>query len=925
MNQNNNSFFLFGGSFLTRLKPRLEKQGTVAAEWMGLSPLSQLNGFSGELKPWLPELDAALAQAKADYLIVDLQCARQNLLVSGGCYLSASEQNLSALKRKELAAVDPGLLPRQQVEEAIDSFAAVLRKRFAPDRIILLHTCLADFWLAGNNLRTHQPAMFTAAQKKWMAELEQQFRSRTGCRLVDVSRFYFLQKEPGRPLTEEIFEDRCYQDVAGRVADILSGGTGRADRPDFGLSLDRYVDYHFTMQRKPQRVYLDANYFLDNLILCAQPDFVTANRESLIALDALDWYRPENALAMLKRVDPDGFLTKICVAFHAVRSGRYGEPGVDYALLFRSGIAPEELITYLKKEYAPKAGLMPGQINQYNAGYHFAKLRKLDPASCSTALTVAEPTVVDVFGSCISRTLFNVQDNDFTVNRYWFHVPPFEYRNKPVACPPALFPEKLNWTDRLVRLQFEGGVYQDIRKSEAKWLVLDLYSLISPNTCLYQDCLFGDFDHRISNALKAQRVDIWRTPNLIAKDHDELLAALNPFLEVLRSKYGSRIILVDGQRQDHWLGDDGRIYALPRKADCNEFMDRAFHYVQEKIGCYGIRIGQYFLPDELGYMRNTPAHKEDLGYFAAHDTARYIVDQEPKQKLFEQYSGRIHMAHLERLMEHNSPAAMALALPLTELDRAVLALGLPRMRELREPLSALYDSVDWTEPLKKILIHAPAKLADALRGGKTSWQCEQTITTDYEKYPSTSGLPVLPKVRLKRIVNERGGVAVSWTAPAQTVVRIYRSTAAGPWVLVGKSGDGLYRDNTVAAETDYRYTLCTETVKAGRCWLGSFTKPVAIRTALDTPVLLSAIHSNGVNTLRWARVPGAEHYWVYHKSSQDQRWQRCAVVDGDQDPVYQEKSQFPEGGEWYTVRALNTVEGKALASGFQPGLPAEPL
>lgn len=928
MNQNNHSFFLFGGSFLAGVKPWLKEQGTVAGELMGISPISRLSAFGGALKPWVPELEAAMKQAGAEYFVLDLQCARQKLLISGGCRVSATTESLSLLTRKELALAAPELLPQEQAEEAIAQLAGAVRKRFAPDRIILLHTSLPDFWLAGNNLRTHQPAMFTAAQKKWLANLEQQFRDQTGCRYVDVSRFYFLQKEAGRPLTEDRFEAGCYRDVAGRVADILAGGTGRADRPDFGLSLDRYVAYHFTMQKKPQRVFLNAGYFLDNLILCAQPDFVSANREGLIALDALDWNSPEKALAMLRRLDPENPLTKICEAFHAVRSGRYDEPGVDYALLFGSGIAPEELIAYLKAEYAPKAGLLPGQINQYNAGWHLAKMLGRDPARYSTVLTVAEPTPVDVFGSCISRTMFNVQDNDFAVNRYWFHVPPYEYRNKAVECQPALFPEKLNWTDRLVRLQFEHSVYQDIQNSQAEWLVLDLYSLISPNTFLYQDCLYGDFDHRISNALKAKRVDLWRTPNVIAQTQDELLEALDPWLDILRKKYGSRIILMDGQRQDYWIGDDGRIYALPRKAECNEFMDRAFRYVQEKTDCYGIRIGQYFLPDELGYMRNTPAHKEDQCYFAAHDIARYIVDNMPQQKNFDSYPGQLQ--RLERLAENNPPAVLEQVMPLSELDKAVLRLGYGNMKKWHDALASIYEDVDRTVPLKTVLHRrgiSPA-LAAALRASESAPVEEPPkLPSSYAEDPSASTcrLPKFPKVEMKRLANDGKSVVLEWSVPKNTTVRIFRWSRETGWTVLGKSVEKTFKDSTVLADTQYRYALGTEAGLDGVTFLGGFTAPKTIVTAIGVPALVSAVNISGINRICWLPVDGAEEYRIYRKMTQKDKWEVCTVIPATDDPCYSEPSALPEGGEWYTVRALRTVKNKKEAGGFQSGLPALPL
>lgn len=938
----NHSYFLFGSSFFTKLKEPLGEQGVIAGTMLGISPISEFNSSAqskgGALTCWLPELDAQLAQCDAEYFVLDLQTALQNLLCTGGGFVSASAENLKRLTRNEIAVIDPLLLPQERVDAALDRLIGVIGKHFTAKRIILIHTHNSPYWLAGNNLRAEASPAGDEQQTKWLDALEAKFCEKTDCHFVDVTRFYFYQKETGRPLTNVVYEKECYKDVAERIFNVTAGGTAKAERPNFAYSLDRYAAYYFTLQRKPQRVFLDVDYFLDRLILCSSAKFVKAYREELLDLDALDWHDPEKALYTLRRLSPDSTLTKICVAFYAVLNGLYFEEDVDYALMFRCEVVPDVLIAYLKKEYAPQNGLLPAQINRYNAGYHFAKFLELDPEHFSTGETVAEPTVIDIFGSCISRTLFNVQDNDFAVNNYWFHVPPFEHRNKPVSYKPSLFPAKPSWKDRLVKLQFEGGLYQNILDSSAEWLVIDLYFLISPNNFYYQGCLYGDFDHRISNALKAQKINLIRDPSLFGTA-DDLLSALDPWLEIIKKKYGNKIILVTGQRLDHWIGDDDRIYQLRSKSSaCNPFLAKATDYVRTRLDCYTIDIGKYFLPDDIGYMRNTPAHKEDLGYFAAHDLARYIVDNEPEQKLYEQYNGDIHMAHLKRLSKVNSPALMEIALPLSELDKAVVRLGWQEMVNRHDELAEIYDASDWTMPLEEVISAyvSDFALADALRTAAVSTPSTANEDKyDYADYPADAQiiggftgdckLSLPTAINPKKPVIDKERVLLSWSAPAEKCVRIYRRTDCAPWTLVGKSTADHFADSTAPADTDCTYTLCIESEMDGQYILTGFSAPSTVRTALAAPVLISAVHIEGINTLRWVPVPNAESYRIYHKDSPTHRWALCATVDATDDTCFSEQSKFPTGGEWYTVRAQRTVDGTEEAGGFQSGLSALPL
>lgn len=935
------SYFCFGGSFVRRLLPLLREKGTVSGELTGISPISQISKSlaeqDGPLTCWLPELDARLADCKADYFVVDLQIALQKLLVSGGRMVNATAENQALLTRKLLAVADPVQLPKKTVTAAMEDFANVVLKHFPSQRIILIQTHNSPYWLAGNNLRSDGTPAVDAKHAKWLAEREQQFCQLTGCHLVDVTRFYFYQKEEGRPLTNVIYEKECYLDVAERIFDITRGGDGKAARPNFTYSLDRYTAYYYTMQRKPQRVFLNPAHFLDQLVLASGDTFIRKYREELIELDELDWSDPAKALAQLNECRPDRELTRVCNAFCAVLEGNYTDPDADYALMFRNEVVPEELIAYLKKEYAPKAKLLPSQINRYNAGFHFARMRRRDPAPYSTELTVEEPTVVDIFGSCICRTLFNVQENDFAVNNYWFHVPPFEFRNGPVEIAPDLFPEKPAWTDRLVRQQFECGVYQKIRDSKSKWLLVDLYSLVGPNNYCYGECIFGDFDNKIAKKLKAKKISFLNGQNPIGS-REQVIAALDPWISVVTKKYGKRIILVAGQRMDHWIGDDGKIYQVAKSAEGDDFLRRAEEYFVEKTGCYSVDIGGFFLPDELGLMRNTPSHKEDLCYLASHDIVRHIVDTVPKQKRFARCSGDVYMKHLIRLAKKNSLAVLEQALPLNELDKAVILLGKDRMQNWQTDLAEIYERSEREMSLEQVITARGIReeLAGALRtAALTEPAAAPKFKTAYPKYPETEGiiskvtadcsLPKFPDVKFKRFVNDKGEITVTWASPKAERVRIYRRCKETGWILLGSSAAESFVDDTVKPRTDYEYSLCAEVTQEDVTWLSNFTPVQKITSSVGVPVLVSAVNIAGRNTVQWMPVAGAEYYRVYRKDDRNAPWEECGTVESGTPACFTEMSKFPAGGEWYTVCAVSTINGASVAGGSQPGLQASAI
>ncbi len=964
MNLAKHTFFLFGGSFLTKLAPVLQEKGTVVGQLIGVSPLSRIcicqQLRPNEISEWLPLLEAELEKCKAEYLVLDLQTALRGLFYSAGERITASADLLAQLKRPEIAAVDPTTLTKKQIKSAMKRFLKVLTKHFPAEKIILLHTSFPTYWLAGNSLRLLETPFSNKAHQKFLHNLETHFRNQVAdCRYIDVSRFYFYQKEVGRPLTDVIFEKECYIDVAKRIFCLTEGKNYNPNRPDFSLSLDRYVSYFFTLQKKPQRIFLNAENFLDRLILSADEKFVAAHRDELLLLDRLDWHTPKQITANLETLNPHDLLTKVCAAFHAAINGDYAAD-VDYALMFRCEVVPDNLLEHLKEAYAPTARLLPSQINRYNAGYHFAKMQGLDPTPFCTERTVAAPEIIDIFGSCISRTLFNVLDHDFAINRYWFHVPPFEKQNQKVSYPSDIFPEKLSWTDRLVKLQFDCGVFQSIRNSPAKWLVIDLFSLISPNNFQFQNCLYGDFDHRISNALKARKINLFLNPGSFGT-HEDMIHAMDPWLELIKEKYGNKIILVTGQRMDHWIGDDDRIYRLKVKSSaCNPLLEQASDYLLSKLNCYCIDIGKHFLPEECGYMRNTPTHKEDLCYFASHALVRHIVDQSPAQKHYDRYPGNIQMAHLQRLAKNNTSAVLQSALPLSELDKAVVSLGEEERSELGEKIANLYDSCNWNAPLDQILDDTACDLvvAEALKKASRKMSTKSSdCPNNYPLYPADSQivsnpfggchLPKMSSVKIKEISYKKGQILLSWEAPAEATVRIYRSDGNAPWRMIHKTEASEFTDATVPPDVNYRYSLCIETPHKEKIILHSFTKPYYVKRtfakrlfykaraivyrfakylhlhhpSLATPLIRSAFCLNGINTLRWTSVFGADSYQIYRKNSTQQEWELCATIAASSGTSYSEPAIPSDGNQWYAVRAQHNQKVGDLS----PGIHALPL
>ncbi|MDD3164577.1 MAG: hypothetical protein PHS97_01815 [Oscillospiraceae bacterium] len=182
-----------------------------------------------------------LESANADYFIFDLQNAASPLFFEAAHLISASNEAVQLLQHDPIAVVDPMKLERSALDTALDGLLETVRTHFSHRQIILLHTVLPEFFMTKTHPRLNDNFPPSAAKQSWFNRLEQTVIQRTHCHFIDLSKFYFAQKEVGRPLTDGLLEPYYYLDLKEKIDEIVRTGTFHAERPNFAYSLDRYI------------------------------------------------------------------------------------------------------------------------------------------------------------------------------------------------------------------------------------------------------------------------------------------------------------------------------------------------------------------------------------------------------------------------------------------------------------------------------------------------------------------------------------------------------------------------------------------------------------------------------------------------------------------------------------------------------------
>lgn len=648
-------FFFLGGQTACELEKRFEAIGKSSGKMIGFSYCNN--------KDELNLLRTNLEKTKADYLILDI-----------GSYTP-----------------DIDLKNEEETKIHLKEFVKTIKSFFKKKDIILIHLYDSKYCRIGGNIRIFNDMMFSDGYLAKRKEMESFLLKRLKCNFIQVSKYYFYCKKNGYKASRDLYEPECYEDIQRKIIQYATYHHKIDERPDFELSLNRYIMYKPGLQQKALNIFLNTTRFVENMVLSSSVSFVEKYKDDLLKMNNNNWCIDSKNFAKIDESNTSDEFKQILLAYIEASNGKYNSKDVCYFQLFQNDVIPQRLMTDIQAFAEKNNYALPIQVNKKNAGYYFSKMTNIPPDQYYNEAYTVSPVVIDIFGSCFSRTAFNVVEFDFAVNHYWFHVPPIQSRNPLVEYNRRLFSEPLSWTDRLVQKQFDGIIEKEISSSKAEWLILDLYSLISPYIYQYEGCIYSDFKKDISRKLGAKKVDLNKLLTFKNKG-TECWESFEDFLSLIKEKYGNKIILIDGNRKECWIGDDGTIYRSGvNYSQINKYLSQMFKFTQAKLGCYAITIADAFLPDEKGLIGRLPSHKQDLYYIELHRIIKGIVRNVPKKRIYHNIRGAVWIRNLLRLSKKNSMAAISAALQLTPLDECILSLGYKYIRRHQYDLAHIYD------------------------------------------------------------------------------------------------------------------------------------------------------------------------------------------------------------------------------------------
>lgn len=592
--------------------------------------VSQLTSCSGEALPTKGmttslELDVGkgfaeyLKNSDADYIAVDFYTAagvscyeRNGTLYTGNNRFLKS--NFYNNRMEEFTRIKPPYEERFW-KPLVKKYAEAVLSEFPSERIILFRYQFPDKFVKGGTELRNIP--LRSSLNNQIAEMEEYFINLTDPSVVNLSRHYFTAGS-----SPSNFEQYYFNDAYNAVKKIVRNNRRCVDMPDLDIWMERVLNcYENMIARSFQSWLLDMNNAADVIIAYTSKEFTAANKSRLLKLKKC-------GTASLGKIstffaDDPGAAELITVAklIRAVLAGDISRSYSFYAPAFEgkfnivkkiAKLLSDETGIYVSAESAERVFLLrdkPEQFEQY-------------------AVQLRNRTA-DIWGSCISREIFNCCKNS-GIGKYIFKQCPVLAYDKPV---PVEVPEELSefknnaWRRRTMADSFARNGLEQLKAEHAKWLVVDFYDVIC-NMNEYKGGLF-EVDDFIRKTAFYKSIESKCEPCYLfdKRTMQECRDAITRFAFDMMNLYGNNIVLIKADLKDCFVN----LYKRIEKMDEDPYLERKREFIAycedlfiNQTDCAVIDISKHFYASDkypLGGARMVHYEREfyrEAGVFLAH-------------------------------------------------------------------------------------------------------------------------------------------------------------------------------------------------------------------------------------------------------------------------------------------------------------------
>lgn len=654
-------------------------------------------------------LETVISKRKSDYILIDTSCFCRTLIKINDVFytkpLASYEKWYSQYSYNEIVPLKTN---HSVFENVFAEFIKIITKYYKSEEIILIRSYKSDYYAVAGYLRGY----YASGYNEWVNYWENIFIEKTDCHHIDITKFYFSEKYPEKHLSEFSYENLCFKEISAYLKDISDNKpVPEVWKPDIIYSIQRYSRFYNNLDKKPFRVFLDLKNPMQLIMLNMSADTVSEYSDIWLKLENRNAENVYDVYNMIVSEFPYAKkLHGIVQAVICMIAKDWQNDEADYITVFEKEMpAVQHIIPKIQnvcctlyKNFREK------KITEHNIGYYFYLMRICSGKKEMPSLlkfqnnTVKNPVVFDIWGSCISRVTCNTWSSDFVVGKYLFQCSFLSPSGSAMDYDKKLLPETPDWKDKLLVLQMNGEINQTINENSGEWLLVDLFSITA--SCNYTDgngWFVTDTKNELAVKLGLKHKNIWRDIPV-----NQTYEYIKSVCSLIKSKYKDRIILITNWLPEHYVNQSGKICPFPQRKENREkniYSKKCTEYFASCCDCYHIDITAQFLADECSLLELSPAHYEKAFYEETGRIIKYISENKPKQKRFNQYSTSTRINRMIRFMEKNKGSNVLEELFTDEnCDLECINSDINILKANKEKIIELYEKADY-EKIKNIL------------------------------------------------------------------------------------------------------------------------------------------------------------------------------------------------------------------------------
>ena len=633
-----NKIAVFGGSLMKRLIDKLSIVKSVEEKCMWIHPLSfnkedTIDGLNSKEK-----VTEFFENSKADYLLIELSSTRFSLFEreNGNYYRNEDIRKFSEIKEVDISGkmISIDAVSEEQIEYSVSVLCDLIKNHYSMDKVCLISSVPMKGMI-------NKGGYYIPSSKYWinacrvMKKIEQKVQRELDCQYIEITQRHIPKEKSDSYLFYECF----YENVEIEIKKFLDMN---ASDDDYKIQDNRYFyvakTFRSLYKKQVHEMLLDSKNPVDCCVLYTNEQFINQYNDILIELRNIDLKSIDELKAYLYK-QPLNECFKKLISLVNIRNANYQVEDI-------LNVNNLDIIKWLCKELGSEmhkyiSSFCEKTITKNNVIFYFEYLNyiKLNHLNFSGGgesnqikyllNQVKKPMLVDIFGSCLSRFIFNyaeeIEDSVYIVNEYVFHANPLEINSD--SDDNRSYSAQLNeniYAERNLKIQIDGRIREKYMRSNSEWIVIDFY-------VLYADHIFKSSKR---NYIIGKELGNKIFPNgkmeSICKSYkyDDIVNGIRQFAEFVVERYGTKIILISAKNSELYRSN-GRLIPFENKEDIrniNIFLDKIEKDFVSMTDCFYININQFFYPDDEQISLLTPYHYERGLYLAEYKLIRQICE-----------------------------------------------------------------------------------------------------------------------------------------------------------------------------------------------------------------------------------------------------------------------------------------------------------